>query len=95
MLCFPPWNSKLPQAQGPTRVMCMEHTQIRQLISDMSDALGASDQAQFLGMSETLMMLMQQHNMKEEQMLYPMADSVFGDDRAQILERMQSLTAES
>lgn len=92
---FPALEQRTGQAQGPTGVMRMEHTQLRQLTTDMSAALAASDQAQFLGLSETLMMLMQQHNMKEEQMLYPMADSVLGDDKVQVLERMQSLATDN
>ena len=57
---------------GPTQVMRGEHQQMRALIDDINKALKAEDKDQFLGLSETLMILMQQHNMKEEMMLYPM-----------------------
>lgn len=59
---------------GPTQVMRGEHEQMRALVSQLDDAVKAKDSQQFLGLSETLMMLMQQHNMKEEQILYPMID---------------------
>lgn len=59
---------------GPISVMRAEHEQMRALIAQINNALEQKDSTQFLGLSETLMMLMQQHNMKEEQILYPMLD---------------------
>jgi iron-sulfur cluster repair protein YtfE (RIC family) len=38
----------------------------------LDNALSAQDKDEYLGLSETLMVMMQQHNMKEEMMLYPM-----------------------
>jgi len=60
---------------GPTQVMRNEHEQMRMLISQISQSITDQDSNQFLGLSETLMMLMQQHNMKEEQILYPMIEN--------------------
>ena len=57
---------------GPTQVMRMEHQQMRALVQDLDNALAAQDKDEYLGLSETLMVMMQQHNMKEEMMLYPM-----------------------
>ena len=54
---------------GPTRMMRMEHEQMRQLFSELAEALENRDKDGYLGLSETLMILMQQHNMKEEQVL--------------------------
>ncbi len=59
---------------GPTQMMRAEHEQMRALVSQLDDAVKAKDKQQYLGLSETLMMLMQQHNMKEEQILYPMIE---------------------
>jgi len=67
-------------AMGPTVVMRGEHEQMRALIAQMNDALAGKDQQQFLGLAETLMMLMQQHNMKEENMLYPMMDQCIPEE---------------
>ena len=47
---------------------------MRILVEQVSAALSARDQPAFLGLAETLMLLIQQHNMKEEQILYPMMD---------------------
>jgi len=59
---------------GPTFVMRSEHEQMRALVAQINEALENKDKSGFLGLSETLMILMQQHNMKEEQILYPLMD---------------------
>ena len=59
---------------GPTQVMRMEHEQMRALMGQAQSALADHDAQEFLGLAETLMLLIQQHNIKEEQILYPMMD---------------------
>ena len=59
---------------GPTQMMRMEHEQMRIMVEQIRTALAARDQQTFLGLAETLMLLIQQHNMKEEQILYPLMD---------------------
>ncbi len=71
-ILFPQFEEATGMTAGPTQVMRGEHQQMRALVSDINDALKAEDKDQFLGLSETMMVLMQQHNMKEEMMLYPM-----------------------
>ncbi|HAI68259.1 MAG TPA: hemerythrin HHE cation-binding protein [Gammaproteobacteria bacterium] len=73
---------------GPTQVMRMEHQQMRQVFADMQNSLTQRDGEQYLGLSETLLMLMQQHNAKEEQILYPMSDQMLGEEVSSILNRM-------
>ena len=76
---FPAFEAKTGNSQGPTAMMRMEHEQMRSLVSEMDEAIVARDADTFLGLAETLMILTQQHNMKEEQILYPMIDQVVGD----------------
>ena len=73
---------------GPVMVMREEHQQILGLMSRMGNALDNGDLEDYLGAADTLLYLMEQHNMKEEQMLYPMADDVFGEDREAIIKKM-------
>jgi len=73
-IMFPAFEQATGSTRGPTSVMRMEHEQMRELFNEMQAALDAKDTATYAGLSETLLILMQQHNMKEEQMLYPMAD---------------------
>ncbi len=87
---FPTFEAETGQTQGPTMVMRMEHKQMRALLSEMSNCVEAQNQDRFLGLAESLMLLIQQHNMKEEQMLYPMTDRALGDAAA-VLARMQAV----
>ena len=60
---------------GPTQVMRTEHRQMRDLLADLARAVAARRADDFAGHGETLVILMQQHNLKEENILYPMCDS--------------------
>jgi hemerythrin-like domain-containing protein len=86
---FPAFEARTGMSMGPTQVMRSEHEQMRGLIRDMAQAVAGSDQDGYLGLSETLNMLMQQHNVKEENMLYPMADQVLATERDQLISSMQ------
>ncbi len=72
-ILFPQFEQATGMTAGPTQVMRMEHEQMRALIDDINKALSEENKESFLGTSETFMVLMQQHNMKEEMMLYPMS----------------------
>src|SRR5574340_1256502 len=71
---FPAFEARTGMTQGPTHIMRMEHRQMSDLLNQLSDALARQDADAFLGDCETLLIILQQHNMKEEQMLYHMAD---------------------
>ncbi|MDO8311125.1 MAG: hemerythrin domain-containing protein [Sideroxyarcus sp.] len=75
---------------GPVQVMLMEHAQINDLIGQMATALDEKDAQSYGGISETLLIVMQQHNHKEEQILYPIADHILAPQREALLIRMQS-----
>ena len=77
---FPAFESNTGMTGGPTRMMRMEHMQMRSLLADLDAALSNKDRDEFLGNAETLLMLMQQHNMKEENILYPMCDQALAMD---------------
>jgi hemerythrin-like domain-containing protein len=87
---FPAFEARTGMSMGPTQVMRSEHEQMRGLIEDMARAAAGSDQEGYLGLSETLNMLMQQHNVKEENMLYPMSDQVLATQRDQLISSMQA-----
>lgn len=88
---FPTFEARTGMRAGPTQIMRMEHAQMRSLLQDMASAVEACNQDGYLGLSETLNMLMQQHNLKEENMLYPMADQVLGGEREGLIHSMQAL----
>jgi hemerythrin-like domain-containing protein len=87
---FPAFEKRTGMREGPTEVMRMEHAQMRDLLEEMARAVTAGDQDRYLGLSETLNMLMQQHNLKEENMLYPMSDRVLGADSTSVIQAMEA-----
>lgn len=63
---------------GPTEVMRIEHNQMRGVLAQIGQRVEAGDFTGVLDHGDTLMMLIAQHNAKEENMLYPMADNALG-----------------
>lgn len=91
---FEEFETKTGMTQGPTAMMRHEHTQLRALLVQMKEALEAGDKDKFFGTTETFMILQQQHNMKEEQMLYPMAQQHLSAESDRIVDMMNSLVVE-
>lgn len=89
---FPGFETKTGNTMGPTQVMRAEHEQMRSLMREMDEALLANDEPRFLGLSETFNMLMQQHNLKEENVLYPMSDRALAGERDALIHRMDAVT---
>lgn len=73
-LLFIAFENTTGSMHGPTSVMREEHQQIRQLLEQLSDLASGKDAAQTHAQIETLMIFLQQHNMKEENILYPLID---------------------
>jgi DUF438 domain-containing protein len=92
---FPTFEAKTGMTMGPTQVMRMEHQQMRDLLSQAQAAIDAGDADEYMGQAETLLIMMQQHNVKEENMLYPMCDQHLSAELPAILERLETeLSAE-
>jgi hemerythrin-like domain-containing protein len=71
---FPAFEAITGMAGGPTQMMRIEHARMRELLAQMQAALTAQAADNFAGAAETLLVFMQQHNLKEENILYPMCD---------------------
>jgi len=76
---------------GPTQMMRYEHQQLRSLLESMRLALSENRTDDFFGIGESMMIMLQQHNMKEEQMLYPMIDRALGDDAALMIQTLKDM----
>jgi iron-sulfur cluster repair protein YtfE (RIC family) len=78
---------------GPVQVMHMEHAQMNSLLGQMTPMVANKNLQGYSGLAETLLILMQQHNLKEEQILYPIAQRLLADKweglRRQILSSQQ------
>jgi hemerythrin-like domain-containing protein len=75
---------------GPTFIMRSEHEQMRGLLGQMGAAAGAGDFQELVDLGDTLLMLIQQHNSKEEQMLYPMAERALTPHWVGLRERLDA-----
>jgi hemerythrin-like domain-containing protein len=92
-LLFPAFEACTGMSQGPTTVMRSEHIELRETLQAMGQAIAKRDANTYLGLAETLLMLMRQHNLKEEQILYPMADQILADTANEIVCQMETLPA--
>jgi hemerythrin-like domain-containing protein len=85
---FPVMEARLPMAAGPTKVMRMEHAQMRRMLEELSAAVMARSVDDCLGILETLHLVAQQHNAKEEAILYPMADRTLAGEAEGLLAQL-------
>jgi len=87
---FPKMEEFLGSGEGPIYVMKMEHAQIRSILDQMGEAIEAKNQQKALGFGETFMIMTQQHNMKEEQILYTMAEQL-PLEKEKVVEQMKEI----
>jgi hemerythrin-like domain-containing protein len=87
---FPAFEDATGMTGGPTQVMRMEHEQMRGLLDQMASAMTGGDVQELIDLGDTLLMLIQQHNQKEEGMLYPMAERALASNWEDIRARLES-----
>jgi iron-sulfur cluster repair protein YtfE (RIC family) len=77
-------------AGGPTAVMKEEHREIRGALETMRDAMERADARLFEEGLARLLSVLPDHNVKEEQVLYPTTDRILPEkDRAALAARLQ------
>ncbi|HUX91179.1 MAG TPA: hemerythrin domain-containing protein [Gallionellaceae bacterium] len=79
---------------APVQMMTMEHAQMNSLLDNMAAALARKEATGYSGLSETLLIVLQQHNLKEEQILYPIAERLLAGSWDTLHSRMQSVQQE-
>ena len=87
-ILFPAFETATGFSSGPTQVMKIEHEQMRGLLAEMTRAVAAKDRNDFAGQADTLLILMQQHNIKEENILYPMCDNMLAGSAAGLADQL-------
>jgi hemerythrin-like domain-containing protein len=87
---FPAFEDATGMTGGPTQVMRMEHEQMRGLLDQMASAMTGGDVQELIDLGDTLLMLIQQHNQKEEGMLYPMAERALASNWEDIRARLEN-----
>jgi iron-sulfur cluster repair protein YtfE (RIC family) len=69
---FPAFDQVAGSASGPTAVMRHEHDEVRALLGNAGEWLQLRDANALAAELGTLVVLLQQHNIKEENVLFPM-----------------------
>jgi len=88
---FTSFEEKTGMTGGPTAVMRREHDQMRDLTQMMQLDLDNQDDSSYLGHSEVLNIMMAQHNLKEENVLYQMCDQVLRSEAPRLVDSMKEL----
>ncbi len=89
-IMFPAFERVTGMQGGPTFVMRSEHERMRAVLDQMAAAAAEGNLDALLDQGDTLMMLVQQHNMKEEGMLYPMAEQALDAEWPELLAKLES-----
>jgi len=88
-MLFPRMKERgVPDHEGPVGVMLHEHDLGRAFIRQLEEAMGQDDRPQMIEALHGYIALLRQHILKENQILFPMAEQVLGP------EGMQGLTAD-
>ncbi len=89
-ILFPAFDARSGMGGGgPTAMMRMEHQQMRGLLDQIGAAMSSGDAEDALDLGDTLLMLIQQHNVKEEGMLYPMAENMLAGEWADLAAQLE------
>lgn len=74
---------------GTTAVLRMEHQQIRKLLDQIGSAIASGDAESALNIGDTLLILTEQHNAREEATLYPAAETILGEQWGELSSRLE------
>lgn len=88
---FPRLDHALGNGYGPTVVMRAEHRQMRDMLAEMKTAIDQHNCEAFFDQADTLRILMRQHNLKEEGILYPQADFVLAKQADAVVASMEEM----
>lgn len=92
-IIFPAFEASSGMSNGPTEVMRYEHQNLLDLCRSIQRTLEAGQLAESARQMDTLFTTMQAHNMKEEQVLYPMCDAALSANPAIVAEAVARLAS--
>jgi iron-sulfur cluster repair protein YtfE (RIC family) len=85
-LLFPAFEQRTGMvAAGPSRQMRDEHEWMQPILVRMQQALAANDGAEWQRATRSLLDILEPHNVKEEQMMYPMLEDAAGAEAQELL----------
>lgn len=87
---FPAMETAHGGPLGPTRTLRMEHDGMRALLTAADGAGARCDLEELSAALETLHIMLQQHYLKEESVLYPLADALSAGEAGDLLQALES-----
>jgi len=88
---FPAFEAATGLAEGPTAVMRLEHAHMRNLLEGLAAAAPEHDPEGCRAELDNLFVMLQQHNAKEEGVLYPACDQLPAEPREALAEEAARL----
>lgn len=73
---------------GPIQVLRVEHQQLRGILQRLAGAIAQCRLTDFADHADTFRIMLQQHSLKEDGMLYPLADRVLQARHAELIGQM-------
>jgi len=89
---FPAFEDATGMREGPTAVMRLEHAHMRNLLEGLAAASPEHDPDGCRAELDNLFVMLQQHNAKEEGVLYPACDQLPADQRTALAAEAAQLT---
>jgi iron-sulfur cluster repair protein YtfE (RIC family) len=91
---FPAFEERTGMAAGgPSVQIRVEHEQMQPVLQQMQDAAAAQDGAVYRRAAQALHEILLPHNLKEEQMMYPMLDDAMGEAAQALLDDVKAMAA--
>lgn len=91
-LLFPAFEQRTGMTEsGPSVVMRMEHEQMQPILARMEQAVASRDGSAYRQASDALLQTLVPHNVKEEQMMYPMLDRAMGADAQALVAQVKAM----
>ncbi|HCE10536.1 MAG TPA: hemerythrin HHE cation-binding protein [Oxalobacteraceae bacterium] len=90
---FPAFELATGSRTGPTKVMRLEHKYVRAIVSRLNNAVEQHDANDFFGHADILRIMLEQHHLKEETILYVMIDRILSGQQGEIIDAMDAVDA--
>lgn len=87
-ILFPAFANAVSNASAPIGMLRTEHQRLKAIMERLADSIQCESVRDFTLHADSYVLLIQQHNMKEEEMLYPFLDRVLADSRGRVVDAM-------
>lgn len=87
-ILFPAFMNAVSGASAPIAMLRSEHQRLKLIFERFAESLQERNLREFALHADSYVLLVRQHSMKEEEMLYPLLDRILADSRGRIVDAM-------